>query len=160
MGSVCCGKDAWIGFSSLGTGTWEPLLELARHWFQYRRATGFVAAAIAAGEGAPGVGFFGAWVIEIWAGSFFGLNLAGTTSGMKHLPGGALGKMVTLQARSFFAMISSSFLSMSISTPESDMVDEDFVLFDPQHHPPTQQRRDCFDRKKKKKEEVGLCGFL
>ena len=34
LGSVCCGKGAWIGFSSLGTGTWEPLLELARHWFQ------------------------------------------------------------------------------------------------------------------------------
>ena len=64
-GSVCCGKGAWIGFSSFGSGTWEPLLELARHWFQYRRATGFVAAAIAAGEGAPGLGFLGACVIEI-----------------------------------------------------------------------------------------------
>ena len=43
------------------------------------------------------------------------LLLYGTTSGIRHLPG-AFGRMVTLHALSFLAMISSSFLSISIST--------------------------------------------
>ena len=89
---------------------------------------------MAAGEGAPGGGFLAACFIEICTDSLFAFVFGGTTSGMKHLPG-AFGSIVTLQARSFFAMISSSFRSMSISTG-SAIVSRGALA--PATHPPSQ----------------------